>query len=355
MRRAVPKVKDSEWVRNPIDAFVLAELEKRGFRPSPEADPRTLIRRVTLDLTGLPPTPEEVEAFVQDASRGGGRDRGRGRAEQAYEKVVDRLLASPRYGERWGRRWLDLARYADSNGYTIDSARSIWMYRDWVIQALNADMPFDQFTIEQLAGDMLPHATQSQIIATGFHRNTLINEEGGTDPEQFRIESVVDRANTTGTVFLGLTVGCAQCHSHKFDPISQKEYYQLLAFFNNADEPTLSTPTPEQSRRLEELAGQLTAAQKQLAEYDTGLDRRQGEWEQRVRAEAEPKLSPAVRQILAVPAERRSKEQAAAVEAEYRKLDPGRAPLAAAVATLQSRQKELAKDIPSTLVMKERP
>ena len=214
-------------ISNPVDAFVLARLEKEGLKPSPEADRVTLLRRVALDLTGLPPTPQEIDAFLKDDRPG------------AYERQVDRLLASPHYGERWGRHWLDLARYADSNGYSIDSPRTIWPYRDWVIKALNADMPFDRFTTEQLAGDLLPNATTEQKVATGFHRNTQINEEGGIDPEQFRVEAVVDRVNTTGAVWLGLTVGCCQCHSHKFDPITQREYYQLFAFFNTQEEPTL--------------------------------------------------------------------------------------------------------------------
>jgi mono/diheme cytochrome c family protein len=226
-RPAVPDVRDA-WGRDPIDAFVLARLQKEGLKPSPEADRATLLRRLSLDLTGLPPTPEEVDAFLAD------------KRPDAYERQVDRLLASPHYGERWGRHWLDLARYADSNGYSIDSPRSIWPYRDWVINALNKDLPFDQFTIEQLAGDLLPGATTDQKVATGFHRNTQINEEGGVDKEQFRVEAVLDRVNTTGSVWLGLTVGCCQCHNHKFDPLTQREYYQLFAFFNNQDEPTLT-------------------------------------------------------------------------------------------------------------------
>lgn len=256
MRPPLPKVKNPKWAIHPVDGFILARLEAKGLRPSPPADRPTLIRRASLDLIGLPPTPEEVDAFVADQQPG------------AYERVVDHLLASPHYGERWGRFWLDQARYADSNGYTIDSARQIWKYRDWVIDALNRDLPFDQFTIEQIAGDMLPNATQDQIIATGFHRNTLFNEEGGTDREQFRVESVVDRVATTGSVFLGLTVGCAQCHTHKYDPITQREYYQLYAFLNNADEPKLDLPTPAQTAELKEIRASLAIAQKTLADYD---------------------------------------------------------------------------------------
>ncbi len=227
-RPVPPAVKATAWVRNPIDNFVLAKLEAAGLAPSPEADKPTLIRRVTLDLTGLLPTPEEAAAFAADAD------------PRAYDRLVERLLASPHYGERWGRHWLDQARYADSNGYSIDGPRSIWPYRDWVIDALNADLPFDRFTVEQLAGDLLPGASAAQQVATGFHRNTQVNQEGGVDPEQFRVEAVVDRTNTTGAVWLGLTVGCAQCHTHKYDPLTHAEYYQLFAFFNAQDDTTLT-------------------------------------------------------------------------------------------------------------------
>jgi hypothetical protein len=221
-----PAVPGSKFA-NPIDAFTFKKLSDTGLSLSPEAEKTVLIRRVSLDLTGLLPSPKEVEEFLKDES------------PDAYEKVVDRLLASPHYGERQARHWLDLARYADSNGYTIDGARSIWPYRDWVIKALNDDLPFDEFTKWQLAGDLLPKATLEQKIATGFHRNTSFNEEGGTDAEQFRVERTVDRANTTGTVWLGLTVGCCQCHDHKYDPLSQKDYYRLYAFFDSCDEPTM--------------------------------------------------------------------------------------------------------------------
>ncbi len=226
---------------NPIDAFVLAKLDGTTLAPAPapEADKATLIRRLSFDLTGLPPTPEEVDAFLKDAS------------PDAYEKVVDRLLASPHYGERWARHWLDAARYADSDGYEKDTGRPFaWRYRDWVINALNADMPFDQFTIEQLAGDLLPNATLQQKIATGFHRNTLTNKEGGVDQEEFRVAAVVDRVSTTGKVWLGLTVGCAQCHDHKYDPVSQREFYQLLAFFNSDREVDIAAPLPGEDERL---------------------------------------------------------------------------------------------------------
>ena len=222
---------DSSPVTHPIDRFIRERLAASGLAASPEADRITLLRRVSLDLTGLPPSLAEIDEFVAASNQ----DR-----DQAYQNLIDRLLQSPAYGERWGRWWLDQARYADSNGYSVDAPRQIWKYRDWVISALNNDMPFDLFTVEQLAGDLLPDATISQQIATGFHRNTQINQEGGIDPEQFRIDSVFDRVATTGSVWLGLTIGCAQCHNHKFDPITQKEYYQFFAFFNNQEEPSLT-------------------------------------------------------------------------------------------------------------------
>jgi hypothetical protein len=226
-----PVVKDQSWPRNEIDHFVLAELERRDIKPSPEADRYTLIRRLSLDLTGLLPTIEEVDSFVNDAT------------PDAYGKLVDRLLASPHFGERWGRHWLDMARYADSDGYEKDNPRpDAYRWRDWVIEAINADMPFDQFTIEQLAGDLLPDATPMQRLATAFHRQTLTNTEGGTDQEQFRFEACFDRTETTGAIWLGLTVGCARCHSHKYDAITQREYYQLFSVFNNGDESTTTVP-----------------------------------------------------------------------------------------------------------------
>jgi hypothetical protein len=244
---APPGVKDRRWVRNPIDAFVLARLEQEGLKPAPAADRYTLVRRVSLDLVGIPPTPEEADAFVNDP------------APDAYERLVDRLLASPRYGERWARRWLDLARYADTNGYEKDRQRSIWPYRDWVIKALNADMPFDRFTIEQIAGDMLPQATLEQRVATGFHRNTMLNEEGGIDPLEYRFHAMVDRVATTGATWLGLTLACAQCHTHKFDPVSQREYYQFMAFLNNADEPEIDVPNPETAAKRATLEARIAA------------------------------------------------------------------------------------------------
>jgi hypothetical protein len=223
-RPALPRVENANWVRNPIDAFVLTKLAAAKLNPSADASKATLLRRVYLDLVGLVPTPEQLDAFLKDSR------------PDAYERVVDQLLASPHYGERWGRHWLDVARYADTDGYTIDAPRDIWKYRDWVIDAFNKDMPFDRFTVEQLAGDMLPSATDEQLTATGFHRNTPSNYEGGIDFEQYRVEAVADRVATTGAAFLGLTLGCARCHDHKYDPISQREFYQIFAFFNSTDE-----------------------------------------------------------------------------------------------------------------------
>ncbi len=245
---------------SPIDAYVGRRLLKVGLTPSPLADRRTLIRRVHLDLLGLPPSLEALHAYLNDTQPG------------AYERMLDQALESPHFGEKWGRHWLDQARYADTHGYTIDSQRSIWPYRDWVIQAINEDLPFDQFTIEQLAGDLMQNPTRDNLVATGFHRNTLVNQEGGTDREQFRNEAVVDRVNTTGAVWLGLTVGCAQCHTHKYDPLTQHEYYQLFAFFNsgkdvNSAGPTLSLPGPEDEEKRTQLEASIREARQELKAY----------------------------------------------------------------------------------------
>lgn len=286
VRPPVPETGRPSWVRNPIDAFVLQRLDKEGLSPSPDAPRDVLLRRLSLDLIGLPPSPEEVDAFLADKSPG------------AYDKAVSRLLDSPHFGERWARPWLDLARYADTNGYEKDRRRSIWKYRDWVIQAFNRDLPFDRFTIEQIAGDMLPGATTDQLIATGFHRNTMFNEEGGVDKEEAYWETQVDRVNTTATVWLGSTLGCAQCHTHKFDPFTQKEYYQMLAFFNTAErsvreygdtsskyiEPQLDLPTPEQAARREEIQAEIAQLDKTLKTPTPELEAAQARWEKAVLA-----------------------------------------------------------------------
>lgn len=248
----LPMVREKSWPRNAMDYFVLARLEKEGLKPSPRADKYALARRLYFDLTGLPPMPPEADSFVNDAS------------PDAYERLVDRLLASPHYGERWARRWLDLARYADTNGYEKDRPRSIWPWRDWVINALNADMPFDEFTIEQLAGDMLPNATRDQIIATGFHRNAMINEEGGIDPLEYRFYAMVDRVHVTSTAWLGLTMACAQCHTHKYDPIQHAEYYRFMACLNNAAEPTIEVPEPGVAGKRKKIQEQMDALEAAL-------------------------------------------------------------------------------------------
>lgn len=271
-----PSTKLERLVRNDIDRFVFARLEAEGVAPARMADRYSLIRRVSLDLIGLPPTPAQADSFAADKD------------PQAYEKLVDRLLASQSYGEHWTQAWLDLARYADTNGYEKDRPRSIWPYRDWVIRALNADMPYDQFTIEQLAGDMLPQATAAQRIATGFHRNTMLNEEGGIDPLEFRFYAMVDRVATTGTVWLGLTTGCAQCHSHKYDPISHTDYYRLMALLNNADEPDFTVPDAAIAARRQTLRKQIEKLETALPNEfppgkgeGTAADRRRRHFEQK--------------------------------------------------------------------------
>ncbi len=268
VRAAIPSVKNKKWARNPIDNYVLAQLEKERLAPTIEADRITLIRRLSLDLTGLPPSPQEVDQFVADKSK------------DAYAQLIERLLASPHYGERWGRHWLDAARYADSNGFEKDRTRNIWPYRDWVINAFNRDLPFDQFTIEQLAGDLLPNATLDQRIATGFLRNSMVNQEGGVEPEKFRTDVMVDRLDAVGRTWLGLTLACAQCHSHKYDPISQKEYYQVWAFFNNDDEPRMEVPTREQAAKRAEIAAQVRAFEDTLMAESPGVAAKLAAWEQ---------------------------------------------------------------------------
>jgi mono/diheme cytochrome c family protein len=259
VRPEVPRVTRAAWVRNPIDAFIAARLEAAGLEPSAETDKTTLLRRVTLDLTGLPPTPAEVDAFLADSSAG------------AYERVVDRLLDSPRYGERMAAPWLDAARYADTSGYQDDGPRYMWRWRDWVIEAFNRNLPFDRFSIEQIAGDLLPGATLDQRIATGFNRNHRSNAEGGIIPEEYAVEYVVDRVDTTATVWLGLTMGCARCHDHKFDPVTQKEFYRVFAFFNNLPEkgrvqkvgnspPLVKAPTHDQREKLRAIEARQTDA-----------------------------------------------------------------------------------------------
>ncbi len=292
VRPPLPAVKQANWPRTPIDSFILARLEREGLAPSPETDRYRLARRVYLDLIGLPPSPAEAEAFVHDTS------------PEAYERLVDRLLASPQFGERWARPWLDAARYADSHGFQRDDLRDLWPYRDWVIDALNRDMPFDQFTIEQLAGDLLPQATTAQRIATGFNRCAPTNCEAGSDPRETRVNQVFDRVNTLGMVWLGTTLECAQCHDHKYDPITARDYYGLFAFFNStaleADRtdpkvpgsiqfqgPTMDLPNPQRDAQRAQLARQVRAIETQIAERRARLEAYDAEWEQATLQRAE--------------------------------------------------------------------
>jgi mono/diheme cytochrome c family protein len=345
IRTPQPKVSAAAWPRGAIDGFILARLEQEGLSPSPQAERPTLIRRLSLDSVGLPPSLDEVDAFTAD-------DR-----PDAYERVVDRLLASPHYGERWGRHWLDLARYADSNGYTRDFGRQIWKYREWVIDAINRNLPFDQFTIEQLAGDMLPGASEEQLIATGFHRNTLINEEGGTDQEQFRVEAVVDRVNTTGAVWLGLTVGCARCHSHKYDPISHAEYYQLFALLNNCDEPTIEAPTRQQREigalaQREKIRKKIKALELAVEQQRPGLEAEQREWEATVTPQERARLPGPVQVAFDMKLEARDDKNKKLVEDYFRQT-------AVALEVFPVLQQifdlhEAEPKIPTTMVLRER-
>ena len=263
VRAALPTPSNKTWTRTPIDNFILAKLDSEKLKPSPEADKITLLRRLALDLIGLPPTPEEVDSFLADKSA------------NAYEKQVERLLASPHYGEKWGRNWLDAARYADSDGFEKDKTRNVWFYRDWVVNAFNQDLPYDQFITKQLAGDLQPNATQDDIVATGFLRNSMVNEEGGADPEQFRMEAMFDRMDAIGKSVLGFTIQCAQCHNHKFDPISQDEYFRLFAFLNNDHESQRIVYSNADQMRVANLA-------REMRDIEEGLRHRTPDWEQRI-------------------------------------------------------------------------
>lgn len=265
VKAPLPTTSNAVWGKGAIDAFVLAKLDKEGLKPSTEADRITLLRRLSLDLIGLPPTPAEVDAFLKDKSK------------TAYEKQVDRLLASPHYGERWGRHWLDAARYADSDGYEKDKMRSVWFYRDYVINALNRDLPYNRFLVEQLAGDLLPNATQEQMVATGFLRNSMINEEGGVDPEQFRMEAMFDRMDAIGKSMLGLTIACAQCHNHKFDPLKQEEYYKIFAFLNNTHEASIAAYTPQEQMQRANIF-------EKVKKFEADLQHHNGDWQKRMSA-----------------------------------------------------------------------
>lgn len=351
----VPAVKAKTPAKNEIDRFVLAALEKEGIAPSPPADPRTLIRRLSLDLTGLLPDPAQVAQFL---------DAHKSDPDKAISALADHLLASPHYGERWGRHWLDQARYADSNGYSIDGEREMWPYRDWVIRAINTDMPFDRFTIEQIAGDLLPGPTKSQLVASAFHRNTLINQEGGTDPEQFRNEEVVDRVNTTGAVWLGLTLGCAQCHTHKYDPITHREYFELFAFFNHGQdinnvgatvevsegEMFLTDPDPAKIAAIEK-------AKAAVATLEASKAKRQTAWEEtqlsRPGKESAETKEGRLLAVLKTPAGKRSADDKKFLTAEFTGADQEKI---AADKTLAGALRDLGLGHPvKTMVMRDLP
>jgi hypothetical protein len=272
-RSPVPRVEHDDWVRNTMDAFVLARLEREGLVPSPRAERGSLLRRLSLDLIGLPPRSDELKEFLADEESG------------AYKRAVERLLASPHFGERWARLWLDAARYADSDGFEKDKPRSVWMYRDWVINAFNADMPYDRFVIEQIAGDLLPEPSQEQLVATGFLRNSMINEEGGIDPEQFRMEAMFDRMDAIGKAVLGVTIQCAQCHSHKYDPLSQTDYYRMFAFLNNCDEGQPAVYTPQERRQWQATAEIIRTLEDQLCSENPEWQERMAVWEASVRGD----------------------------------------------------------------------
>lgn len=354
-RPELPAVRDAAWVSNPIDRFVLARLEAEGLSPAPEADRYTLARRVALDLIGLPLDPAEVTAFVAD------------RAPDSYERLVDRLLDDPAYGEHWAGQWLDLARYADSKGYGSDPLRTIWRYRDWVIGAYNANLPFDRFTIEQLAGDLLPNAVAETILATAFHRNTMSNDEGGTDDEEFRVAAVKDRVDTTFQVWMGLTIGCAKCHSHKFDPISQREYYAAFALFNqtadadrNDEEPKLVTPTPRDQAELDALAAREAALETQLAQQAAAADQPTREhWNRAARWTLEwwgwPGKTTALRGALRCPPPLRTTPSRTALDQAYREWAPALAPVRHELTAVRRRREALLAAAPRIPVLRELP
>ncbi len=348
-RETPPAVRDTRWARNPLDAWVLERIEQEGLAPSLEADRYTLIRRLSLDLRGLPPTPAEIERFVHDP------------APDYVERAVDRFLADPALGERWARMWLDLARYADSAGYGSDPLRlNIWRYRDWVIDAFNHDLPYDKFTIAQIAGDLLDHPTLVDRMATAFHRNTMTNTEGGTDDEEWRVAAVKDRVDTTMQVWMGLTVGCAKCHSHKFDPITQDEYYQLFAFFNQSadadrgdESPTIPVPTPLMIERIAALDAQLA---KERAGLDHATLPRGGFTKWLADAEkpgsAERKgLTPAIQSILDLAAEKRSRAQTDSLERAFRAVAAEFKPYRDRIAALETTRPQ----VPTLPVMEELP
>ncbi len=336
---------DTGSTGNAIDVYLLEALQKHGLKPSEPADRSVLIRRLSLDLRGMVPSLDEVDQFLSD------------RDPNAYGKIVDRFLNSPAYGERWGRHWLDLARYADSNGFTRDFERQMWKYRQWVVTAINQNMPFDQFTVEQIAGDLLPNPTLDQLIATGFHRNTLTNDEGGTDPEQFRVDAVADRVDTTGAVFLGLTIGCARCHHHKYDPISQRDYYQLFAFLNNCDEPQVDAPSEIDIahgvvERKAEVQAAIAALEMRLAEMQDQFIAKQLAWEASITPKFFRSLNGPLQTALETKPEKRDAAQKKLVAELFQASDEARAafPIVKEIADLHA----AAPTIPTAMILRER-
>ncbi|MCA9047837.1 MAG: DUF1549 domain-containing protein, partial [Planctomycetaceae bacterium] len=342
-------------VSNPIDAFVQRRLKTEGLRPSPAAKPETLLRRITLDVTGLPPTADERETFLADTS------------PAAWEQLIDRLLNSPAYGERMAWDWLDAARYADSNGYQGDRERTMWPWRDWVVDAFNRNMPFDQFTILQLAGDLLPDAAAEQQLATGFCRNHMINGEGGRIAEENRVDYVMDMTETMGTVWLGLTLNCCRCHDHKYDPLTKKDFYQLFAFFNQTpvtgaggdpqSAPVISTPTAAQQRRLAELTAEQESVRSQLQEVRRSLLPQQADWERsNLNTSARPDAPPsdesaALRKLIAIPADRRTAEQQQTVTQAFLKSQPPYRVAEEKQESLSARVRSIRDQVPKVMVM----
>jgi hypothetical protein len=340
VRRPLPEVSDTARAINPIDRFILARLHREGLQLAPPADRYTLLRRASLDLIGLPPTPEEADRFANDSR------------PDAFERAIDGQLAKPGYGERWASMWLDLARYGDSTGYTHDPARTIWRWRDWLIRALNDNMPYDRLTIEMLAGDLLPGATTEQLIATGFHRNTTTNTEGGANAEEYHFASVVDRVNTTMQVWMGSTIACAQCHNHKYDPFTQKDYYQLFAVFNNtadfnSEDPAIKVPHMGRDADFAAAVGRLTDAKKRLEAETRKVDAQRLEWEKTV---DRTKLPKAIAESLAVAAEKRSKAQTDALAAQHRSTSAAWSACDAEVRKLQAEEDQVST---MAMVMKE--
>jgi hypothetical protein len=332
VRPPLPLVRDVCWVRTPIDQLILARLERQRVRPAPEADRATLLRRLSLDLTGLPPAVADVDSFLADERPG------------AYERCVERLLASPSYGERWGRHWLDAASYADSGGSELDSPRSMGKYREWIIDALNRDLSFDRFVVEQLAGDLLRGATVEQTIATGFLCTPMFDSTLG-NPEDARLKLTVDRVNLIGTVFLGLTLGCAQCHSHKFDPISQREYYQFFAFFNNIDDARQERElaSPEEIARRDAVRAQVAALEQERKTYETTIAAREADWEVNLDAAARARLTPELQAALASARERRTEPQKLALRTAFLAQDAGYQHRCETIKSLRDREPKILK------------